>query len=207
MRQLSAGQFNKANKTYTAVSSPQSDSELTQITDIAMGGGNLKARAIGETTFADVTTKQCADEITRAKQAEQSLQLQINSLSMLDRIWLVNEVKIFTDETDPNVKYPEGTFVKIAQGRTLIGADSSHTLGTTGGSADAVAVTHIHDGIIDVTDAEYVVGNGSGHSGRALQLVGSVTDYGNLFTKAAGESGVGKNMMPYLVVNYWKRVS
>lgn len=57
MRQLSTGQFNKNNKIYKAVSSPQSDASLTQITDIAMGGGNLKISSDNGVTFNDVGTK------------------------------------------------------------------------------------------------------------------------------------------------------
>lgn len=98
------------------------------------------------------------------------------------------------------------------QGRVLIGSGGSYSLGANGGSADAVVVAHSH---IQQTAISGNVTNWK------ITLNGDRTEYGycpappftegysndNLSTGVKGESGVGKNMPPYIVVNVWKRTA
>jgi hypothetical protein len=85
------------------------------------------------------------------------------------------------------------------QGRVPMQYSASYpTLGATGGSADAVVVSHSHNFI--PTGQTYGSG-GSVYSGVFMASAGNSGADGsqNKFTESAGESGVGKNMQPYIV--------
>lgn len=79
-------------------------------------------------------------------------------------------------------------------GRVSVGYDVSSypTLGATGGNKDAVVVSHSH------------LGNGFGAPGSGVNgLADNTFNYGQISpTSTAGESGIGKNMQPYIVTLY-----
>jgi len=78
------------------------------------------------------------------------------------------------------------------QGRVSIGYGGVYsTIGQTGGSKDSVLVSHAHG-------MRYQTKNASGSgSERVLDNSGSSTLYQN--TETSGESGINKNMQPYIV--------
>lgn len=135
-------------------------------------------------------------------------------------VYPVGSIYMSTNSTSP-ASFLGGSWARI-YGQFLLGAGTtpntskSYTAGTTGGSADAVAVAHQHFGaywensnkpIATKADSPY-----NDTSGVGLEFVyGSNKIYSgdlNYFiTKSAGESGTGKNMPPYLVVYMWKRIS
>lgn len=86
----------------------------------------------------------------------------------------------------------------------MLGSSSIYALGSTGGSADAVVVSHQHTGLS-------VNGNRVGTAGVATSAGGlclvQYNDTATLKTGIEGVDGTGKNMPPYEVVNYWKRVA
>jgi len=97
------------------------------------------------------------------------------------------------------------------QGRTLIGSGGEYAFGATGGSADAVVVSHTHK-----NDIVGISANTTGHGGftfsntwNKIQIEGPYDWYGAGTYDAGitGESGVGKNMPPHIVANYWKRTA
>lgn len=51
--------------------------------------------------------------------------------SVVDAVYPVGIITAFMNTVDPNTAWPDTTWVKIAQGRALMGADSSHAVGTT----------------------------------------------------------------------------
>ena len=63
---------------------------------------------------------------------------------IIDTVFPVGSTTIRTDNIDPSTLYTGTTWQKISEGRMLIGANSAYALGSTGGSADAVVVTHTH---------------------------------------------------------------
>lgn len=102
------------------------------------------------------------------------------------------------------------------QGRTIIGSGGDYTLGATGGSADAVVVAHEHE--IKTGDAGALPNNYIGLSGGSIAGISpyvGITGYDSgkwgasvqISAITAGESGVGKNISPYTVVNFWKRTA
>src|SRR6478609_6695960 len=81
---------------------------------------------------------------------------------------------------------------KNRNGLTAIGYGPSYpTIGQTGGSADAVLVAHQHN-------IRYNANNAGGGGGqRCLDNTGVSPSYNT--TEIAGESGIGKNMQPFIV--------
>lgn len=125
---------------------------------------------------------------------------------------------------DPNVSFG-GTWSLESEGLVHIGAGSNYAAGSTGGSKDAVLISHYHypsngDTFGFIT---YEGGKGTGRSKVALSSdssaryaylggVGatSADDSGINYTNktdTVGESGTGKNMQPYVAVNRWHRTA
>jgi len=95
---------------------------------------------------------------------------------------------------------------KDRTGRTAIGTGGAYTLGSTGGSADAVVVSHSHNtlptGQVNGENASTRPYARWGNSGSDA-LSQNVT----LGTTTVGESGIGKNMQPYLVTLFIQRIA
>lgn len=107
--------------------------------------------------------------------------------------------------------------------RFIIGAGTTYSVGSTGGSADAVVVSHTHT----VTDAGHVHqeqvngadwddgagSNGSYVSGssqpRSVKLSGVNTASATtgITLNSTGEDGTGKNLPPYYALAFIQRVS
>ncbi len=139
----------------------------------------------------------------------------------------------FSNMQTPAERWAETTWEidTALQGRTLIGSGGDYTLGATGGSADAVVVTHKHVQRVqknnqNPTDTDgyqgsYPWGMPSDIANLKTQYcvwISSSIDGGNPFnysegyttpvlTNPEGESGTDKNLPPYTVVNYWKRIA
>jgi len=130
--------------------------------------------------------------------------------------------------TNPNTLLGFGTWTAFGAGKVLVGLDSADTLfdtlEETGGSKDAIAVSHTHTATSTVTDPghiHYSYGAGafngggdgnslgdisSGHSDRAIQS--AVTDITVATTIASGgSSGTNANVQPFIVVKMWKRTA
>lgn len=90
------------------------------------------------------------------------------------------------------------------RGRTSIGYDPLfyNIIGATGGSKDAVLVSHSHPYTQYQLDQE-VSTTGSGV--RALNKNNIQT--GVFTTSTVGESGIGKNMQPYIVTLFIQRIA
>ena len=100
--------------------------------------------------------------------------------------------------------------------RFIVGAGTTYTVDTQGGSPDAVVVAHTHtvtdpghthrvalDGQQPSNGPDFEGGNSQG-GGGLLSTSSSVT---NISIAAAGESGVNKNLPPYHALVYIMRIS
>jgi hypothetical protein len=128
--------------------------------------------------------------------------------------------------TNPATLFGFGTWVAFGAGRVMIGLDGSDTLfdtlGESGGSKDAVVVSHTHNATSTVTDPghSHSVGLGSSFSGN-VYVQPTVNSIGlNVTTGAAttgisvattvastGSSGTNANLQPYITVCMWQRTA
>lgn len=130
-----------------------------------------------------------------------------------------------TVDTNPATLLGFGTWVTVGDGRVLVNQDTTDTsfdvLGETGGSKDAIVVSHTHTAT--VTDAGHshtlpTQYNGSGGNypntnGFTGTPVSSPNPTGTSTTgitvsnSTTGSSGTNANLQPYVVVRMWKRTA
>jgi hypothetical protein len=135
-----------------------------------------------------------------------------------------------TSSSNPNTLLGFGTWEAFGAGRVMVGLNASNTLfdtvEETGGSADAITVSHTHTATSVVTDPGHThvinllntnaTSNGSGHlTGTNEQATTySVTSNSNTTgisvattNDSTGSSGTNANYQPYIVVRMWKRTA
>lgn len=128
--------------------------------------------------------------------------------------------------TNPSTLLGFGTWVEFGAGRVMVGQNASDaifdTLEETGGSKDAIVVSHSHTASTSSAGLhEHALGwrsslDGSGATGG----VGFDGEGGNIANTAdagahihtvtvdsAGSSGTNANVQPYIVVKMWKRTA
>jgi hypothetical protein len=127
-----------------------------------------------------------------------------------------------TSSTNPATLIGFGTWTAFGAGKVMVGLDSGDatfsTVGNTGGSKDAITVSHTHTAT--VTDPGHL------HTDTGVQLTYGTTsgpDNGQTFTgshntgsattgisvavSTTGSSATNANLMPYVVVYCWKRTA
>jgi hypothetical protein len=121
--------------------------------------------------------------------------------------------------TNPATLLGFGTWVAIT-GRVVVGLDSGNaafdTVGETGGSADAIVVSHTHS-ITDTGHVHPLVPNGnSGTVGAGNNFVGSpfvgvdqqtASNTTGISINSTGSSATNANLQPYVVAYVWKRTA
>jgi len=132
-----------------------------------------------------------------------------------------------TSSTNPGTLLGFGTWTAFGAGRVMVGLDASNaafdTSEETGGSANAIVVSHTHTATSTVTDPghfhNYAVGQAGSNSGTfgdgfAIPSGGfpAVTTNTTGITVATtnsteGSSGTNANLQPYIVVYMWKRTA
>ena len=127
-----------------------------------------------------------------------------------------------TVSTNPGTLLGFGTWTAFGAGRVMVGAGTgggaTYTAGATGGSKDAITVSHTHTAT--VTDPGHshslnnVIKDGGGNSGRmdvaqALNVTstGSNTTGISVAISTTGSNGTDANMPPYVVVYMWQRTA
>jgi hypothetical protein len=135
-----------------------------------------------------------------------------------------------TVSTNPATLLGFGTWTAFGAGRVMVGFDSGNALfdaaEETGGSADAITVSHTHTATTTSTDSGHshgsTVGSGFISNGGSEQLAGGNNlNFGRPNTTAtatasisstttvasAGSSGTNANYQPYITVYAWKRTA
>ena len=135
----------------------------------------------------------------------------VNDVSdLIDVIYPVGSIYMSVGNTSPSTLFG-GTWEQI-EDKFLLACGTKHQNGDTGGSEDAVVVTHTHS-----TTEKYFLTTSGGAVTRNSTAGTTGTKVSNLLKsddaifrdviKDTGTSGVGKNMPPYLAVNVWKRTA
>jgi len=128
-----------------------------------------------------------------------------------------------TVSTNPATLLGFGTWTAFGAGRVMVGFDSSNALfdtaEETGGSADAIVVSHTHTAV--VTDPGHVhavfsAGQLSPRGGNEQPLgpstssgynTASATTGVTVANNPTGSSGTNANYQPYITVYMWKRTA
>nr|DAH74621.1 MAG TPA: baseplate protein [Caudoviricetes sp.] len=142
--------------------------------------------------------------------------------ALIDRIYPVGSIYISTSSTFNPQNVWGGTWKKTADGRCLIGANSTYPLGSTGGSA-----THTHS----TKDHTLTVGEMPNHTHRLLCMENTYPQGGGTTKEAKipyvnatptpltieaegrnephnhGDTGSASTMQPYLAVYIWERIA
>lgn len=130
--------------------------------------------------------------------------------------------------TNPSTLLGFGTWTSFGTGRVLVGVDSSDsafdTLGETGGSKDAIAVSHTHSFSATTNSSGshshfingYTPGgstangfysNSNPASPVYTDTQGAHTHTVSGTTSTSGSSGVNANLQPYITVYMWQRTA
>lgn len=148
---------------------------------------------------------------------------------LIDTIYPVGSIYMSVSNTSPSILFG-GTWEQLKDSFLLASGDV-YSNGDTGGSADAVVVSHTHTQNAHSHTLEnskrYVVASNNAYAESVKRLAtrdntggyylrsdyaSSITVYTNTANTTAtnnetGVSGTGKNMPPFLVVNVWKRTA
>jgi hypothetical protein len=135
----------------------------------------------------------------------------------------VGSIYSSTSSTNPGTLFGFGTWVAYGAGRVLIGASGAglYIAGNTGGSADAIVVSHTHTATSTVTDPGHFHSvtatgpvnsygpNSGGARYDAAGVTGSKTTGITVATtnSTEGASGTNANLQPYVVVYMWNRTA
>jgi hypothetical protein len=137
-----------------------------------------------------------------------------------------------TSSTNPATLLGFGTWTAFGAGKVMVGLDSGDatfsTVGNTGGSKDAITVSHTHTATSTVTDPthrhyvgsndstadnggnvsqEFVRDAGSGNGPSTYTNYASTGISVSTTNASTGSSGTNANLMPYVVVYMWKRTA
>jgi hypothetical protein len=132
-----------------------------------------------------------------------------------------------TNATNPATLLGFGTWVAFGAGRVPVGFNGSDplfdTAEETGGSKDAIVVSHNHTATSTVTDPGHthntskpvmtnaVGGNGAGGFDRLLETISTTSSTTGITVAttvaSTGSSGTNANLQPYITVYMWKRTT
>jgi hypothetical protein len=130
--------------------------------------------------------------------------------------------------TNPATLLGFGTWTAFAAGKVMVGFDSSNdlfnTAEETGGSADAIAVSHTHTATFagsalpththaqtgqTFTSGSLTIGGGAAAaiSNQNTGATSAGTPSGTVTVASAGSSGTNANYQPFITVYMWKRTA
>lgn len=210
----------KANSSHTHTKSeitdfpsiPSKTSDLTNDSGF-ITSSSLPTKTSDLTNDGDGSNVFVKDNDSRLSDARTPLahtHLSSDVTDLIDVIYPVGSIYMSVNSVNPSTLFG-GTWEQIKD-KFLLSSGDTYSNGATGGSADAVVVTHTHS-----TPAKYVLTTDGGAITRNSTAGTTGTKVSNLLKSDdaivrdiignTGTSGVGKNMPPYLAVNIWKRTA
>ena len=130
-----------------------------------------------------------------------------------------------TSSTNPATLIGFGTWTAFGAGKVMVGLDSGDatfsTVGNTGGSKDAIVVSHTHTATSTDSGHTHVVSNNNARPVTGSSALYAALDGGNAGSSSTqsstanittsisttGSSATNANLMPYVVVYCWKRTA
>jgi hypothetical protein len=167
---------------------------------------------------------------TNTTQLATTAYVQGERTALLDAVYPIGSIYTnAANATNPATLLGFGTWTAFGAGRVMVGFNASDplfdTAEETGGSKDAVVVSHTHtaSSTSTVTDPGHfhsIPGNyngGGGNPGGDINSSQTGLNTGSKTTgitvattttvASAGESGTNKNLQPYITVYMWKRTA
>jgi hypothetical protein len=187
------------------------------------GSGNFAANVI----TANTVTQAANDNSTKlASTAYANAAATTAATTAIQLLHPVGSIYTSTVATNPATLFGFGTWVAFGAGRVLVGDGGGFAAGATGGSADAVVVSHTHTATSVVTDPGHfhtITNISSSDSGSGKVSVGGQLTEGvppNTDSKVTGitvatstavpvgsVAGTNQNLQPYIVVYMWNRTA
>ena len=116
-----------------------------------------------------------------------------------------------TSSTNPGTLLGFGTWTAFGAGRFMVGLDagdtSFNTVEVTGGSKNAIVVSHTHTGVAKVQTTFGFAGGGSVYGAPFQSNQTSDSSTASISVSTTGSSGTNANLPPYIVVYMWKRTA
>jgi len=129
-----------------------------------------------------------------------------------------------TAATNPGTSLGFGTWTAFGAGKVMVGNGGGFTAGATGGSADAVVVSHTHTATVTDPGHQHQNANGGkgvlGPYGTATPTIfaggspnyflgdmNAATTGVTVANSTTGVSGTNANLQPYIVVYMWERTA
>jgi hypothetical protein len=233
--------------TGSAISSTWANNTLTDIANALTGSvsadgqtpitGNLnfgtnKASNLGDPTLAQdavtlnyLTTQPVAfgGNITAPTQTTGNNTTRVATTAFVQTaiqlLYPIGSIYTATVSTNPNTLFGFGTWVAFGAGRVLIGDGGGFSAGATGGSADAIVVSHTHSATVTDSGHNHTVFHGAGVQGstgtemqnsagtNGYTVTGNSTTGISVSNSTTGVSGTGANLQPYVVVYMWTRTA
>lgn len=199
-------------------------SEINDEFDAIQTAVNTKAN-ISSPAFTDIPTAPTAAAGTSTTQIANTsfVTTAISAISLSD-VYPVGSIYMNASvATNPETLLGFGTWVSFGAGRVLLGDDGGDYIAeATGGSADAVVVSHNHGGAVNLAGSHnhnvlglrinqeqgfpgYGVPNLQSYSDAPIVTDGEPAHVHTI--NSDGESGTNKNLQPYIVVYMWNRTA
>ena len=205
------------------------DSEYNNIATAVNSKANTASPTLTGTPLAPT-----ASSGTNTTQIATTAFVQANKSLILDAVYPVGSIYINAiSSTNPNTLLGFGTWAAFGAGRVPVGFDAADPLfdsaEETGGSKDAIVVSHNHTASSSVSDPghrhEFRGGNAGGSPGTYYQASSgqpgpgySYSGDGSILSSttgitvstdvnSTGSSGTNTNLQPYITVYMWKRTA
>lgn len=135
--------------------------------------------------------------------------------SLIDRIYPVGSIYISTSSTFNPQNVWGGTWRKTADGRCLIGANSTYPLGSTGGEAEHILGNNempSHDHNLSDWTMAWKQNGAQGEVNLGVSATAAAWNnnrgyFKSQTSKATGGGQPHNNMQPYLAVYIWERIA
>jgi hypothetical protein len=208
---------------------------------VTIDSGNLASISLSGSTvniYGDISSPDLTGTPTTPTAASGTNTTQIASTAFVQTavraLYPVGSIYInATNATNPGTLLGFGTWVAFGAGRVPVGFDSGNALfdtaEETGGSADAIVVSHTHTATTTITDPGHThtpqtLGSAQAGADNGGAPVDAATGYSTSRTSEAtnsnttgitaattvastGSSGTNANYQPYITVYMWKRTA